>query len=575
MLTRLIRQFGARHLLDVAQILFQHWPPAAGAPVLAWAAGQLQQLDTVAAETFWRWFLPQAARPASCAALQAQWRVQASGANPLAPQAAATMAGPGLSVAEWNSMAHGLEQADFSLLAPVWERLLACAPELLRSKVPQHWQNWLARFDDAVLADILCVVQADCAWLLAALTPVLPAPRRDALLRPALGQWLAASPDSLDPQTVLDWIGRAAPELLAEMETLFVRDLAKSDVPAMVPLAPAAAPCADDEALLAAAATLFADWSGPQLAAALAWAEAEVARIRSSGNDASRFWGWLLSHKGQGGSVATLQHDWQGLLTAGGPGAAAVRTEPPVPAAPAAPVAALAMAFAGAGFSRSEARTIGHGLAHAQFALLAPHWHTILTTAPHCLRAAHAAHCQQWAQGFDDAVLIDLLRVLQTACAQLIDTVAADPQLQPALRAGLQQWLCAPADSLVTARILDWRHRAAQPQTAAPGAPAGDDGAASFHPAGVHALAGLLFSAWPQTQRASLLAWADGEAQRMLTQADSGVAFWGWLLSAYAQQRQTHALSRVTLKRRVVWSLAEARQAIERLAGSISEWTTM
>jgi segregation and condensation protein A len=47
------------------------------------------------------------------------------------------------------------------------------------------------------------------------------------------------------------------------------------------------------------------------------------------------------------------------------------------------------------------------------------------------------------------------------------------------------------------------------------------------------------------------------------------------LLSAYAQQRQTHALSRVTLTRRVVWSLAEARQAIERLAGSISEWTTM
>ncbi len=47
------------------------------------------------------------------------------------------------------------------------------------------------------------------------------------------------------------------------------------------------------------------------------------------------------------------------------------------------------------------------------------------------------------------------------------------------------------------------------------------------------------------------------------------------LLSAYAQQRQMHALSRVTLTRRVVWSLAEARQAIELLAGSISEWTTM
>lgn len=47
------------------------------------------------------------------------------------------------------------------------------------------------------------------------------------------------------------------------------------------------------------------------------------------------------------------------------------------------------------------------------------------------------------------------------------------------------------------------------------------------------------------------------------------------LLSAYAQQRQIQALSRVTLKRRVVWSLAEARSALERLTGLISEWTVM
>ena len=47
------------------------------------------------------------------------------------------------------------------------------------------------------------------------------------------------------------------------------------------------------------------------------------------------------------------------------------------------------------------------------------------------------------------------------------------------------------------------------------------------------------------------------------------------LLSAYAQQRQIQALSRVTLKRRVVWSLAEAREALERLAGAMSEWTVM
>lgn len=47
------------------------------------------------------------------------------------------------------------------------------------------------------------------------------------------------------------------------------------------------------------------------------------------------------------------------------------------------------------------------------------------------------------------------------------------------------------------------------------------------------------------------------------------------LLSAYARQRQTQALSRVTLKRRVVWSLAEAREALERLAGVASDWTVL
>ena len=47
------------------------------------------------------------------------------------------------------------------------------------------------------------------------------------------------------------------------------------------------------------------------------------------------------------------------------------------------------------------------------------------------------------------------------------------------------------------------------------------------------------------------------------------------LLDAYARQRQKAALSHVTLKHRVVWSLAEARDALERLVGVITEWTTM
>jgi segregation and condensation protein A len=45
------------------------------------------------------------------------------------------------------------------------------------------------------------------------------------------------------------------------------------------------------------------------------------------------------------------------------------------------------------------------------------------------------------------------------------------------------------------------------------------------------------------------------------------------LLSAYSHQRQKTALSRVKLAKRAVWSLAEAREALERLIGQASDWT--
>jgi segregation and condensation protein A len=44
------------------------------------------------------------------------------------------------------------------------------------------------------------------------------------------------------------------------------------------------------------------------------------------------------------------------------------------------------------------------------------------------------------------------------------------------------------------------------------------------------------------------------------------------LLSAYAQQRQRTALSHVRVAQRTVWSLAEAREALERLIGQSSDW---
>ncbi len=45
------------------------------------------------------------------------------------------------------------------------------------------------------------------------------------------------------------------------------------------------------------------------------------------------------------------------------------------------------------------------------------------------------------------------------------------------------------------------------------------------------------------------------------------------LLTAYAQQRQRTALSRVRFKQRTVWSLAEARATLERLIGESADWS--
>src|SRR5260370_15162874 len=44
------------------------------------------------------------------------------------------------------------------------------------------------------------------------------------------------------------------------------------------------------------------------------------------------------------------------------------------------------------------------------------------------------------------------------------------------------------------------------------------------------------------------------------------------LLSAYAQQRQQSALGHVRLAQRTVWSLAEAREALQGLIGRSSGW---
>lgn len=47
------------------------------------------------------------------------------------------------------------------------------------------------------------------------------------------------------------------------------------------------------------------------------------------------------------------------------------------------------------------------------------------------------------------------------------------------------------------------------------------------------------------------------------------------LLAAYARQREKHALARVTIAKRFVWSLGEAREALERLMGQMAEWAPL
>jgi segregation and condensation protein A len=47
------------------------------------------------------------------------------------------------------------------------------------------------------------------------------------------------------------------------------------------------------------------------------------------------------------------------------------------------------------------------------------------------------------------------------------------------------------------------------------------------------------------------------------------------LLSAYSQQRQKTALSHVRLAKRTVWSLAEARETLERLIGQSPDWSRL
>lgn len=47
------------------------------------------------------------------------------------------------------------------------------------------------------------------------------------------------------------------------------------------------------------------------------------------------------------------------------------------------------------------------------------------------------------------------------------------------------------------------------------------------------------------------------------------------LLAAYARQRQKHVLKHLTLRKRQVWSLVDARDALQRIVGDVREWAVL
>lgn len=199
MLTRLIRQFDSEALCAAAGVLFSAWPSAQRAGALVWAAGEARRLprDGPAMEQFWHWLLAQRAHPGDAGALSLRWQQRTGGS--FSPEA-------------MRSIERGLATGDVALLAPYWGRILASAPQCLRAAHPHLVARWLRDADDAMLADLLGVVQADCAWLLTRLGAGVPRARLAALLRPAMAKWLALPVDTLAPHEVLAWVRSAQPD---------------------------------------------------------------------------------------------------------------------------------------------------------------------------------------------------------------------------------------------------------------------------------------------------------------------------------------------------------------------------
>ncbi len=135
------------------------------------------------------------------------------------------------------------------------------------------------------------------------------------------------------------------------------------------------------------------------------------------------------------------------------------------------------------------------------------------------------------------------------------------------------------ADYLVMAAWLAYlKSRLLLPRTAAADEPAAGDLAAALaarlQRLEVIRLAAQALTARPQLGRDFAL-----RGSPDATIADPGAPRWQAslfdLMSAYAKRRQKQTLTHVTLRKRVVWSLLDAREAMQRLAGQALDWTVL
>ncbi|MTV36313.1 contractile injection system tape measure protein [Duganella radicis] len=403
MLTRLIRQFDSQELFAAAGALCHAWTETERAATLAWAEDELRRRRQAGSETesFWRWFLPQCTQAASPDMLRTRWERACRGepeAEPYTTPQAAAVPSPqsiaGFGADAMSVIEQGLENADAVLLAPYWDRILASAPQCIRNAHPRLWQRWLNAFDADTLVDILGVMQADFAWLIECLATVVPRARLNALLRPAMPRWFAEPADSLAPDAVLAWVKDAVPEHAARILALFATPDSEDG-----PDTDNVAPVADSIAIRQP------DASMPSIAfdQIMHWPPAQ--------RDA------VLARAGK----------------------------------------ASAPTVGSAGFTPAEMHSIEQGLETADFALLAPYWDRVLSSAPQLLRTIHPRRWEHWLRNFDDEVLTDILGVLQADCAGLIErlaTVVPRPRLNAVLHPALPHWLAAPAGSLAPQAVL-------------------------------------------------------------------------------------------------------------------------